>query len=138
MQSFTLSLSFSLSLSSSSSLLSAPSVRALKPAFFKAVDMSGSYRPLIYETDKWPVPNASCPPNANPYDSCMRKNGKVCAQPSRAATGARLTQDLGGASLPPAAAAAAAAAPSTAAAQRKPGYCECCVSRYEDLKMVKK
>lgn len=100
-----------------------PSVRELKVPFLKVEDQSRSFRPLLYETDQWPLPNSTCPPNASPYD-VIRKNGKVSAQLSRA-TGARLTQDLM-ASLP---------GPAAGTARRKPGYCECCAMRYEDLKV---
>ena len=102
-----------------------PTVRELKPPFLKVEDISGLYRPLIYEVEKWPLPNSHCLPNACPYDT-PKKNGKV-AQLSRA-TGARLTQDLV-VSLPGPCGAAATA-------RRKPGYCECCGLRYDDLKTV--
>ena len=101
----------------------------------KVEDQSGDYRPLIYETDVWPRPNPHCPAHASPFETqpASRKNGK--ATPFSRATGARLTQDLV-ASLhaPPTGVAMATAA--TAAAKKKPGYCECCSMRYEDLKMV--
>ncbi len=109
----------------------APSVRQLQSPFLKVEDQSGLYRPLIYETDVWPLPNAQCPAHASPYETQpTRRNGKV-AQLSRA-TGARLTQDLM-ASLPVPHTAGVA---TTTAARKKPGYCECCGTRYEDLKMV--
>ena len=86
-------------------------VRKLKPTFFKVVDMSGNYRPLVYETDKWPVPNASYPADAGPYDTshqmkCRRRLHFLEEPPSP----------------PP--------------AKRKAGYCECCAIRYQDLEMV--
>ncbi len=100
----------------------------------KVEDHSKSYRPLIYETDdEWPRPNPCCPPHASPYETQPTwKNGKI-VQLSRA-TGARLTQDLVASQPAPHTAGTAAAA----AAKKKPGYCECCSVRYEDLKMVRK
>lgn len=65
------------------------------------------------------------------------------AQLSRA-TGARLTQELP-ASLPmataghtalPAPPAANAGVTPAVIVKKRPGYCECCTVRYEDLKMV--
>ena len=93
-------------------------VRQLKPTFFKVVDMSGQYRPLVYETmeDKWPVPNASCPPNAGPYDT-------VHEIKCREIKCRRRLQFPEPSSPPP-------------AAKRKSGYCECCSIRYQDLEMV--
>ena len=35
-------------------------VRKLRPPFFKVEDVSRQYRPIIYETTQWPVPNLSC------------------------------------------------------------------------------
>ena len=117
-------------------------VRELKSPFMKVVDCSGAYCPLLYETEVWPLPNPRCPPGACPYDYTLKKNKKVTQQLSRAAMGARLTQDLA-ASLPGPAGHApcggsnvGGGATTACTARRKPGYCECCGVRYKDLKMV--
>ena len=44
------------------------SVRKLRPPFFKVEDVSRQYRPIIYETTQWPVPNLSCSPFDAPRD----------------------------------------------------------------------
>ena len=107
-------------------------VTKLKNVFMKIEDNSGAYRPLIYETETWPLPLANC---ACPYDPPRGSDRPRVAQPSRA-TGARLTQELP-ASLPAASAPTAGPTAAAAVVKKRPGYCECCALRYEDLKMVR-
>jgi len=100
----------------------------------KIEDSSGAYRPLIFEAENWPLPLTNCSMYCSPYDPPRMSGKPRVAQPSRA-TGARLTQELP-VSL------REVSVPNTGnmvatVVKKRPGYCECCSMRYEDLKMVK-
>ncbi len=100
----------------------------------KIEDNSGAYRPLVFEAEAWPLPLIGCSANACPYDVPRGSGRSRVAQPSRA-TGARLTQELP-VSLREVSAPTAGTT-TTAVVKKRPGYCECCSVRYEDLKMVR-
>ena len=83
------------------------SVHVLTTPYVKLDDQSRRYRPLVYETKAWPKASGSTTPNGCPFDKATTR---------------------------------AAGSPNDSHPMifrtKKPGYCECCSQRYEDLIMV--
>ena len=100
-------------------------VRKLRQPFFKIEDKSRQYRPIIYETTKWPSPNLNCSFKQSPFDVRIIKDSADGVSASSNADSDVDTgiDDNGGAVLP-------------YEDEKRPGFCEPCSVRYEDLKTV--
>ena len=98
-------------------------VRKLRQPFFKIEDKSRQYRPIIYETNNWPSPNTNCSFKQSPFDVNCHKDAdqdSVGVNSSNSdVEGDNIGED-----------------DALYEDEKRPGFCEPCSVRYEDLKTV--
>ncbi len=97
-------------------------VRKLRQPFFKIEDKSRQYRPIIYETNNWPSPNPNCTFKQSPFDvNCLKDVDQDSAgvNSNSDAEGDNIGED-----------------DALYEDEKRPGFCEPCSVRYEDLKTV--
>ena len=92
--------------------LSLRAVRVLRGAFLKVEDLSRAYKPLVLEMKKWPRPLCHASHKASPFDP---------PQLSRSPQQQKKKEGGGG---------------GCDKVEKRPGHCECCCVRFEDLHMV--
>ena len=135
-------------------------MRQLHAPFLKVEDLSRSYRPLICEMKEWPHPDPCCSPKACPFDSPRRgecssiiNSYPFCASMVHSRYYSVAVEEFVLFPLPPAKALQHATwhprasphhphptpqphPPPVHPEEKRPGYCECCTQKYEDLHKV--
>ena len=90
-------------------------MRVLRGAFLKVEDLSRAYKPLVLEMKKWPRPLCHASHKASPFDP---------PQLSRSPQQQKRKEGGGG------------GCDKVEVREKRPGHCECCCVRFEDLHMV--
>ena len=105
-------------------------MRKLRRPFFKVEDLSRQYRPIIYEPSVWPIPNFSCPANVSPFDvNNTREPVSDRSRSSKKEEDVNEEEDMIEDQEHQ-------EDKDEEQDEKRPGYCEPCAVRYEDLRMV--